>query len=162
MMTLFCIIFTVAKSKEVTTGSRLTESSKEACNSKRVVLPMMMRDIKIWRNTYKNIWRKLERIKQFRICRPIYENNIEGDLNYMNWEDVDWIKLVQHRVQPLLNTAVNPPEWPNPYLKDNLPQGGGWTLLELTSDWMTLRRVACIFETCHNTETRFNAVLCQI
>jgi hypothetical protein len=48
---------TVAKSKEVKTGSSLPESSKEGCNSKRAVLPMMMMmiAIKIWRNAYKNI-----------------------------------------------------------------------------------------------------------
>jgi hypothetical protein len=33
---------TVAKSKEVKTGSNLAESSKEGYGSKRAVLPMMM------------------------------------------------------------------------------------------------------------------------
>jgi hypothetical protein len=33
---------TVAKSKKVKTGSNLAESSKEACGSKRVVLPIII------------------------------------------------------------------------------------------------------------------------
>jgi hypothetical protein len=41
-MNLICKQITVAKSKEVKTGSNLAESSKEGYGSKRVVLPMMM------------------------------------------------------------------------------------------------------------------------
>jgi hypothetical protein len=41
LMTLLCKKIIVMKSKEVETGSNMTESSKEGFSSKRAVLPVM-------------------------------------------------------------------------------------------------------------------------
>jgi hypothetical protein len=44
LRTLLCKKITVPKSKGVTTGCNVTESSKEGYGSKRAVLPMMMKN----------------------------------------------------------------------------------------------------------------------
>jgi hypothetical protein len=48
LTTLRCKNMNIAQSKEVKTGSNMAESSRESCDSKRAVLPIMMMMMKYW------------------------------------------------------------------------------------------------------------------
>jgi hypothetical protein len=61
------------------------------------------------RNSYKNLFGKLEGKSSLGRCRRRYEHNIEMNLREIGWGGMDWINLAQDRDQwrALGNTVIN-------------------------------------------------------